>query len=82
MYVLLKALRRVQRPALCPPASLVPSRLGLGGRLPLPAYPVGRTGTAAQRSACPIELAGLGCLDFRADNDMFDRVAERSGAHK
>jgi len=23
-------------------------------------YPVGRTGTAAQRSACPVELAGLG----------------------
>jgi hypothetical protein len=39
---------RVQRPALRPPASLVPSRLGLGGRLPNPAYPVGRTGTAAQ----------------------------------
>jgi hypothetical protein len=74
--------RRVQRPALRPSASLVPSRLGLGGRLPNPAYPVGRTGTATQRSAYFVELAGLECLGYRADNDMFNRVVERSGAHK
>jgi hypothetical protein len=43
---------------------------------------VSRTGTAAQRSACPVELADLECLDYRADNDVFDRAAERSGAHK
>jgi hypothetical protein len=42
------------------------SRLGLGGHLPNPAYLVGCTGTAVQRSACPVELAGLGCLDCRA----------------
>ena len=32
--------------------------------------------------AYPVELASLGCLDCRAENDMFDRAAERSGAHK
>jgi len=74
--------RRVQRPALRPPGSLASSRLGLGGRLPNLVYPAGCAGTAAQRPACSVELADLGCLDCRAENDMFDRIAERSGAHK